>query len=101
MFGLARVEEEANKIYRVHDHPIMTLDEDQNIFLVTSSNSKFVETNKFIRNHAMKLTLITCKVDVSGLTVSCNITQTIVYVTSFRLLRTKCQEISSWHLEVS
>ena len=24
-------------------------------------NSKFVETNKFIRNHSMKLTLITCK----------------------------------------
>ena len=27
---------DANKIYRVRDHPIMTLDEDQNIFLVTS-----------------------------------------------------------------
>ena len=35
LFGLARVED-AKKIYRVRDHSIMILDEDQNIFLVTS-----------------------------------------------------------------
>ena len=35
LFGLARVED-AKKIYRIRDHPTMTLDEDQNIFLVTS-----------------------------------------------------------------
>ena len=37
--SLAKIREpllDANKIYRVRDHPIMTLDEDQNIFLVTS-----------------------------------------------------------------
>ena len=38
LFGLARVEDECKtkKNYGVRDHPIMTLDEDQNIFLVTS-----------------------------------------------------------------
>ena len=39
LFGLARVKDECKtqkKIYRVCDNPIMTLDEDQNIFLVTS-----------------------------------------------------------------
>ena len=38
LFGLARVKAgvRRKKIYRVRDYPIMTLDEDQNIFLVTS-----------------------------------------------------------------
>ena len=39
LFGLARVEDKCKtqkKIYRVRDNPIMTLDEDQNIFLITS-----------------------------------------------------------------
>ena len=35
----------------------------------------------------MKLTLITLEMNVSGLAVSCNNTQTIVSVTSLRLLR--------------
>ena len=64
LLGLAQVEDECKtqkKIYRVRDLSIMTLYEDQNIFLVTSFNSKSVETNKFIRKHAIKLTLITFK----------------------------------------
>ena len=37
LFGLTRVEDNSKiKIYQVCDNPIMTLDEDQNIFLVTS-----------------------------------------------------------------
>ena len=38
LFGIAQVEDKckAQKIYRVRDDPIMTLDEDQNIFLITS-----------------------------------------------------------------
>ena len=58
-------------------------------------NSKFV--SKFIRKHTMKLTLITFKMNVSGLAVSCNNMQTIVYLTSFQLLGIKCQEILSCH----
>ena len=54
-------ERDKSEIYRVRDHPIMSLDEDQNIFLVTSVIQSFVETKKFIRKHAIKLTMITFK----------------------------------------
>ena len=37
----------------------------------------------------------------SELAIPRNNTQTIVSVTPFRLLHIKCQEILSWHLEVS
>ena len=63
----------------------MTLDEDQNIFLVTSV-FKVCKNQQIIRKHPMKLTLITFIINVSRLAFSRNNTRTIVSVTSFRLL---------------
>ena len=85
LFGLALVKDKCKTqkmIDQVFDDPIMKLDKDLNIFLVTSV--LYICRIKLIhQKHVMKLSLFLLKTHTSGLAVSCNNTQTIVSAMSF------------------